>query len=46
MMPREELFSLLSRFPKAVITFPTANTKQVKMLASAANEILKHLCVL
>ena len=46
MMPRRELFSLLSKFSEAVITFPTANTQQVEMLADAANKILKHLRVL
>lgn len=46
MVPRKELFSLLSRFSKAVITFPTANTKQVEMLADAVNKIFKHLYVL
>lgn len=46
MVPRKELFSLLSRFSKDVITFPTANTKQVEMLADGTNKILKHLCVL
>lgn len=46
MVPQKVLFSLLSRFSEAVITFPTANTKQVEMLADAANKILKHLRVL
>lgn len=46
MVPSKELFSLLSRFSNAVITFPTANTKHVEMLADAANKILKYLCVL
>lgn len=46
MVPRKELFSLLSRFSRVVITFPTANTKQVEMLADAANKILEHLRVL